>query len=531
MQKSVGGAAQAPWAARAPMGKGQAIYAYCNIRTNQVLYSLERTLRQSHLKQLADAGANNNPPKIRKDIWRPLFTVHLPDRLQGLDVFRSLREYRRLHETTWELPESIKQPFTEKQIERMEEKLKNRGGSKEETVFDVIKRKKKSMRARMVMDQKANSVADLAAILLRQQQRSAQLAADKKGLMKRRNKRMIEEIVTLSDQYERHGTTKIDERIAKSTAQATEAGRKSRDKKSTTRQQRKEQYLEAQAARQAAARYRAKKVKMEWSFQAVKEAKQMAATEAASREQAVIAEEDEAKAANGPDSKPPPREPIQVDYKQFIQSYPAELDPMRALFEGQAFDKKSPLHTLTLAQSKDLREMKRPVFSIKGTTVQWANVLDAEYAELWPRQVKHLNMGFVRNTAPEAGTEGIHDVSEFKGQQRKSIGAGEDRAVEDAVEDAEPVAEHDFVIEAQAEPQKQEESRRDVLEKIKKQILDDLKMMSGTPSSRWPGKLLKLRQRRTAAAREQEKQTMNQGPADHETLPAEPTSSENAPSL
>ncbi|KAM3422680.1 hypothetical protein BST61_g167 [Cercospora zeina] len=525
MKPSVRGAARVPRVGNIPKAKGEAIYAYCNIRTNQVLYSMERALRNSHLKQLAVAGANNNPPKIRKDIWRPLFTVHLPDRIQGLDLFRSLREYRMMHETNWELPEAIKQPYTEKHIEKLREKMNNRGGSKKETVYDVIKRRKKNMRARMVMDQKANSVADLAAILLRQQTRSGYVAGHKKRLLFIRKESNIEEIVSLEKQYGHRGTTAVDKMIAKLVARAKEAGAKSRDRSTTTREQRKEQYLKAQETRQAAAKARLKKLKIEWAVQAVKKAKQMAAAERASREQAAIAKEEAAKEANGPDYKPPPREPTEVDYKSFIETYPAELDPLRALFEGRAFDKQSPLHTLTPAQKGDLNIMKRPVFAKRGITVQWADVLDSEYAEEWPAKVKHLNMGFVRNTAPMAGTEGIHEVSEFKGQSRAANWDATE-SEEDAVGD-----EGGFFAEAQAVGQKQEDSRRAVLEEIKKQVLEDVKTVSGIPTSRWPSQMSKLHQKRTTAARRQQKQSRTQSAAVEETLPVEPTSSENAPSL
>jgi hypothetical protein len=64
------------------------------------------------------------------------------------------------------MPDELVRPHTEEEIEEMTDKLKNRGGSKINNVYDVIKHKKKKLRARQVMDQKANSIADLAAGLL-----------------------------------------------------------------------------------------------------------------------------------------------------------------------------------------------------------------------------------------------------------------------------------------------------------------------------------------------------------------------------
>lgn len=106
---------------------GQHIYAYCNVMTNQVLYSLTRTLQHRQLKQLADTGANNNPPKLRRDVWRPLWSLQLPETpdgvAQGLHAYKLLRDFRQLHETSWEPPKSMSTPYTAKQIEKLEKHL------------------------------------------------------------------------------------------------------------------------------------------------------------------------------------------------------------------------------------------------------------------------------------------------------------------------------------------------------------------------------------------------------------------------
>lgn len=172
---------------------GQNIYAYCHVRTNQVLYSLTRVLdSKQSLKQLPDLGANATPTSIRKDLWKPLFTLTLPpdptprtpdgkiladsekannllEHAQGIDAFRRLREYRTLHELYWTPPEELSYNYTEADVEEVEEKLKKRGGSKKETAHDIIKREKKKMRRKAVMNQKANSVADLAEVLRNQE--------------------------------------------------------------------------------------------------------------------------------------------------------------------------------------------------------------------------------------------------------------------------------------------------------------------------------------------------------------------------
>lgn len=81
---------------------------------------------------------------------------------QGLLAFRMLREYRRLHETQWdeELREKAKNkaeygvPYSRDEIEQMNKQEKKA----------MMKRRKKAL-GRILSDQKANSVADMAAVL------------------------------------------------------------------------------------------------------------------------------------------------------------------------------------------------------------------------------------------------------------------------------------------------------------------------------------------------------------------------------
>jgi len=161
-----------------PDRAGRHIYAYCRPLTNQVLYSFTRTLEPSALKQLPDLGANYTLPKLRKDQWRPLFTVSLPDTSSGpqlaQNVMLKLREYRKLHELCWKPPADLTRNHTEEEIEALQSKLNRRGGSKIETVYEIIRRKKWRMRAKIVMDQKANSIADLAATLMEHDRLSAE---------------------------------------------------------------------------------------------------------------------------------------------------------------------------------------------------------------------------------------------------------------------------------------------------------------------------------------------------------------------
>lgn len=71
--------------------------------------------------------------------------VYFPSHHAGLDAYRKLREFRRLHETSYDLED-----ITEKK------------GKYAGSLYPIKKR------GQILMDQKANSIADLAAVLLQQ---------------------------------------------------------------------------------------------------------------------------------------------------------------------------------------------------------------------------------------------------------------------------------------------------------------------------------------------------------------------------
>ncbi|KAG0130720.1 transcriptional regulation of mitochondrial recombination-domain-containing protein, partial [Tuber indicum] len=113
-----------------PPDHGKYIFIYNNLLSNRVLYSLSRTLdNRDSLRQLTFVGKKSVPAALRKDVWAPMATVTFKESLMGINTFRMLREFRHLHETSY---------------------------SKE------LLQKPKKERTRILMNQKANSVADLA---------------------------------------------------------------------------------------------------------------------------------------------------------------------------------------------------------------------------------------------------------------------------------------------------------------------------------------------------------------------------------
>ncbi|KAL8752435.1 MAG: hypothetical protein Q9199_005746 [Rusavskia elegans] len=128
---------------------GTQIFVYNNIRTNQIIYSLTRSLHNhTSLKQLPFLGKKSVPSHLRKDLWQPLCLISFPRPSQGLVAYRRLREFRRLHETSY--PLSL---------------ITQTEGPHKGQLHSTKKRGK------ILMDQKANSVADLAAVLLRAEEK------------------------------------------------------------------------------------------------------------------------------------------------------------------------------------------------------------------------------------------------------------------------------------------------------------------------------------------------------------------------
>ncbi|KAH8722607.1 transcriptional regulation of mitochondrial recombination-domain-containing protein [Phaeosphaeriaceae sp. PMI808] len=114
---------------------GDIIYVFRNIKTNQIIYSLQELLADHHREQLPFMGRHSKPPVLRPDEWTPHCVITFPTSEQGQNAFRKLREFRKLHELSWD---------------------KTNPEWKKLTTKDRMKK---------IMDQKANMSADLAAVL------------------------------------------------------------------------------------------------------------------------------------------------------------------------------------------------------------------------------------------------------------------------------------------------------------------------------------------------------------------------------
>lgn len=134
---------------------GEIIYIFRNTKTNQIIYSLQELLDTHHLEQLLFMGKHTKPPALRPDEWVPHCVLTFPTPAQGQNAFRKLREFRRLHETAWDK--------TNPEYLRMD-------------------RKKRMLK---IMDQRANTSADLAEVLRIQEAHGAKTREEQEELDKK----------------------------------------------------------------------------------------------------------------------------------------------------------------------------------------------------------------------------------------------------------------------------------------------------------------------------------------------------------
>ncbi|KAI0603188.1 transcriptional regulation of mitochondrial recombination-domain-containing protein [Biscogniauxia sp. FL1348] len=125
-----------------PPGHGEKIYIFCHFLNGLTAYSHEPVLKAlKALRQTSFNGKKLKPSKLRKDYWRPLAMIQFPEGLGavGRSIYHRLRECKKLHEFSWD--DSIfYEPTTGRQRSLQE-------------------------RGRALNDQKANAVADMAAVL------------------------------------------------------------------------------------------------------------------------------------------------------------------------------------------------------------------------------------------------------------------------------------------------------------------------------------------------------------------------------
>jgi hypothetical protein len=325
-------------------------------------------------------------------------------------MMRRLREYRRLHELYWEPSDEMTRPTPQKKIDEMEAKLLDRGGSKKETVYDLVAREKWKMRVKMVMDQKANSIADLAATLLKQDEEGAHLTGEYERLRQNRRKVDVEEMIRLASdrdsfdlieslQSKKHS---LQEQLAAIPKGEGKQRLPIQIKKLNLRIKKKTFAIDqVAAAREARGRDPVREFR--------KTAKQARAAKRAELQRTGADDQEVRSAVQAAIRaiRPDPTRPVAPWSKADIAHLRAALPPF-------------PDTIKFLKPSKSAPRFK-PIFSADNVTIRWANTLDAEYAEEWPANVALEPLGITRYRHPKLPStdkdpefEPIVEVAEFK---------------------------------------------------------------------------------------------------------------------
>ncbi|KAI0453261.1 transcriptional regulation of mitochondrial recombination-domain-containing protein [Xylaria acuta] len=122
-------------------GHGEKIFVFNHFVDGMTVYSHSPVLKANHaFRQIPFNGKKLRPAKLRKDYWRPMAIIQFPDGQGevGRSVYQRLRECKKLHEYSWD--DSV---------------LYGEDGR------TLTKRE----RGRRLNDQRANTIADMAAVL------------------------------------------------------------------------------------------------------------------------------------------------------------------------------------------------------------------------------------------------------------------------------------------------------------------------------------------------------------------------------
>lgn len=249
---------------------------------------------------------------------------------------------------------------SEKEIQKLQEKLDQRGGSKKNNVYDVIRHNKKKMRVGAVLDQRANSIADLAAVLAEQESLGAKTQQSKEDEAKSQRDYQVKTMLELAAEVEEGGIEKVSARLK-------ELNEMLKLPPDATAEMSKKQM------RRDFRELHGRRLKMRFSSKAVADAREKV-------DKSLSPAEQEARIA------------------QMLPSFPIPSTPI---------PKRGGLR-VRLARANS------PVFSTSGIVVKWANHLDVEYAESWPETIEHKPMGLSRHRAPRADEEAVMDVASYR---------------------------------------------------------------------------------------------------------------------
>lgn len=355
------------------------------------------------MRQLTFLGKKSVPRALRKDHWLPFAKITFPKTPTtpnlGLDAFRKLREYRKMHETAWDSSlraraKEIAHKGVYYSIEELKEKDKG-------FLKGLIKKERKVL-GTLLGNQKANSVADMAAVLAKTNFMHAVREKRPKTEEELKEEKREKELANMEDRRWAEGAQL---RVAYHTQQAAD-----------DHLDESQRAHHAKRAEETAAEIIARKPKDEkWAVGAklrvAYHAQQAADENLDESQRAYHAKRAEETAAEIVASKPKDRKwaegaKLRVAHHK-KQAADKNIDKSRREWHA----KRAEETAAELAAIKPKTEAETPVEETEeaeleneaeqGTfnervapdfapiTVQWRDILDAEYAESWPLGVVH----------------------------------------------------------------------------------------------------------------------------------------------
>jgi hypothetical protein len=378
-------------------------------------------------KQLTYYGKKTVPRALRKDIWHPFATVKFPKPEQGLLAIQSLREYRKIRDHCWTWKP------TPQEIEKAKQDLRQTG----KTELANLNLPTKKERQKLLMDQRAYSVADLADVLERQEQLffEREEAKAKSDVARQAiDDSKWQKILDLAAEARDGGVEKVEAHILKLEERfesTPSAKRKAKSRSGIMVLKMKRNELTR--AREAVDMVEGKAVvpvekRLRWN-QALRAMVQQRTTE-----QVVPLTPAEEAAAAVALTENTPSEALGYDAQHLAEditttttstksapqtkpSTPSKAAPQKPKERTPTLNKygqdtnKPQWRTSTHPPKKPWAPKKdrtphdiRPEIPESSILIQWANMQDAEWAAQWPENTFHEWMGVgIRHSAPQAG--------------------------------------------------------------------------------------------------------------------------------
>ena len=251
----------------------------------------------------------------------------------------------------------------------------------------------KKQKMMMIMNQKANSIADLAAVLREQVEMGRELGSEREKEEEVRRRKLFNIAVQLAGQAKNGGLEKLDSQITEATTTLETLQTK------PTEERTKDDKTAIKTAKKTVAELRARRAKMEAVHYLVTEAREEHARLSQSALGSHMAQaEADAKAAGRAFNAEEASAAVEIAKFDLAAVLRDNIYGLGVFHEENKLPDPSKLPKRGPAR-KAMKETlsPAPVFTPEGVRVRWANILDAEFAAEWPEKVQHDVIGLVRN--------------------------------------------------------------------------------------------------------------------------------------